>query len=155
MSGNRIAGVLSVAGTLAVVIVGGGVMYGCPQYSVYTQRTAGEAELAQAEYSKKVQVQDAEGKLAAASKLAEAEVARARGAAEANKIIGDSLKDNSAYLQYLWITDMTAGGKSPAIIYVPSQGGIPLLEAGRAPLTGPFHALVIVLTAYAIATAVI
>lgn len=31
-------------------------MYGCPQYSVYSQRMEGEAELAKAEFSKRVQV---------------------------------------------------------------------------------------------------
>jgi hypothetical protein len=109
-----------------------GGLYGCPQYGVYQQRMAGEAELAQAEYSKQVQVRDAEGRLAAAEKLAQVEVARAGGVAKANQIIGDSLKGNDAYLRYLWITDVT-GAKAPTVIYVPTEANIPILEAARTP----------------------
>lgn len=106
-----------------------GCMRWYPEYNVYQQRMAGEAELAQAQYSKQVQVADAEGKLAAAKKLAEVEVARAGGVAQANKIIGDSLKDNEAYLRYLWITDTSAA--KPSLIYVPTEANMPILEAGR------------------------
>ena len=118
--------------TVGVVLIGGGMMYGCPQYSVYTQRMAGEAELAQAEYSKQIQVRDAEGKLAAAAKLADVEVTRAQGVAKANQIIGDSLRNNEAYLRYLWITDLT-NNKAPTVIYVPTEANIPILEAGHTP----------------------
>jgi predicted aminopeptidase len=118
---------LSLAG---IALLCGG-LYGCPQYSVYQQRLEGEAELAKAEYSKKVQIQDAEGKLAAASKLADVEVKRAAGVAAANKIIGDSLKDNEAYLRYLWIIGLDANGKTPAVIYVPTEANLPILEAGK------------------------
>lgn len=68
---------------------------------------------------------------AAASKLADAEIARARGVAEANKIIGDSLKGNDAYLKYLWITDVAGTNNKPAVIYVPTEANMPILEAGR------------------------
>lgn len=103
-----------------------------PEYNVYQQRMAGEANLARAEYEKKVQVADAEGKKAAAQALADAEVIRATGVAKANQIIGNSLRDNEAYLKYLWITDVT-GNKAPSVIYVPTEANIPILEAGRAP----------------------
>lgn len=116
--------------SLFAIIAMCGALYGCPQYNVYSSRMSGEAELAQANYSKQVQVADAEGRLAAASKLAEVEVARAKGVAQANQIIGDSLKDNEAYLRYLWITDMT-NNKSPTVIYVPTEANLPILEAGR------------------------
>ena len=114
-----------------VVVVGSGMLYGCPQYNVYSQRLAGEAELARANYSKQVLVQEAEAKKAAAVALAEAEVTRAQGVAKANQIIGDSLRNNEAYLKYLWITDVT-GNKSPTVIYVPTEANIPILDAGRA-----------------------
>ena len=127
---------LGVVITLAVVMIGGGAMYGYPQYSVYWQRMEGEAELAKAEYSRQVQVRDAEGKLAAASKLAQVEIARAEGVAKANQIIGDSLKGNEAYLRYLWITDLT-NNKAPTVIYVPTEANIPILEAGRATAPSP------------------
>jgi regulator of protease activity HflC (stomatin/prohibitin superfamily) len=117
--------------SLFVVMIGGGAMYGCPQYNVYSSRMNGEAELAHAEFSKQVQVREAEGKLAAATKLADVEVARAKGVAQANQIIGDSLKGNEDYLRYLWINNLE--GKNPTVIYVPTEAGLPILEAGRRP----------------------
>lgn len=110
-----------------------GLLYGCPQYNVYSSRLAGEAELAQATFSKQVQVNEAQGRLDAASLLAQVEVERAKGVAQANKIIGDSLKDNDAYLRYLWITDVS-NTKQPSVIYVPTEANMPILEAGHRPL---------------------
>jgi regulator of protease activity HflC (stomatin/prohibitin superfamily) len=118
--------------SLFVVIVGCGMLYGCPQYSVYSSRMAGEAELAQAEYSRQVQVREAQGKLDASKLLAQVEINRADGVAKANTIIGDSLRNNEAYLKYLWITDV-AGTTKPSVIYVPTEANIPILEAGRFP----------------------
>lgn len=121
-----IIGFGGVAGVvLSVMLIVATGMVGCPQYSVYEQRLQGEAELARANYSRQVQVADAEGKLAAAHKLADVEVARAGGVAQANKIIGDSLKNNDDYLRYLWITDIAAG-QHPSVIYVPTEKAIPL-----------------------------
>lgn len=117
---------------LLVIVVMAGGLYGCPRYSVYQQRLTGEAELARASYNRQVAVQEAEAKKAAASDLADAEVIRAQGVAKANAIIGDSLRNNEAYLRYLWITDVT-GTKEPSVIYVPTEAGIPILEAGKRP----------------------
>ena len=90
----------------------------------------GEAELAKAEYSKKVMVQDAIARQESAKNLAQAEIERAKGVAEANRIIGDSLKGNESYLRYLWIHSM-ADGANPTVVYVPTEAGLPLLEATR------------------------
>lgn len=118
---------------LLVILVAAGGLYGCPRYSVYQQRLTGEAELARASYNRQVAVQEAEAKKAAATDLADAEVIRAQGVAKANAIIGDSLRNNEAYLRYLWITDVT-GTREPSVIYVPTEAGIPILEAGKRPL---------------------
>jgi hypothetical protein len=56
-------------------------------------------------------------------------VLKAEGVAKANKIIGDSLKGNESYLRYLWIEKMTETGKE--VIYVPTEAGLPILEAGK------------------------
>lgn len=117
---------------LLVILVAAGGLYGCPRYSVYQQRLTGEAELARASYNRQVAVQEAEAKKAAATDLADAEVIRAQGVAKANAIIGDSLRNNEAYLRYLWITDVT-GTREPSVIYVPTEAGIPILEAGKRP----------------------
>lgn len=103
-----------------------------PPMKIYMEETEGKAELAKAEYSKKVQIADAEGKKTAATLLAGAEVERAKGVAEANKIIGDSLKDNEAYLRYLYIHNLeTAEKNGSQIIYIPTEAGLPILEAGK------------------------
>jgi regulator of protease activity HflC (stomatin/prohibitin superfamily) len=103
--------------------------WGCPQYNVYSQKMQGEALLRKAESERQVQIEDAKGKEQAAKMLASAEVERAKGVAESNRIIGDSLKNNPEYLTYLWIKEINADGNS--VIYVPTEAGIPILEAGR------------------------
>ena len=110
-----------------LLIVG---MYGCPQYDVYTSRMEGEAKLAHAQSEREVQVKDAQGKLEASSLLAKAEVERAKGVSEANKIIGSSLKDNESYLRWLYIEGLKEN-QGAQIIYVPTEAGLPILEAGR------------------------
>lgn len=115
-------------GSLVVAITLG--MWGCPQYSVYSMRMDGESQLAHATYSKQVQVRDAEGKLEAAKYLAQTEVERAKGVAAANAIIGDSLKNNEAYLRWLYIEALKEKAGTE-VIYVPTEAGLPILEAGK------------------------
>lgn len=105
-------------------------MWGCPRYTVYDQRLQGEAELARAEKNRKIKIQEAQAAKESAKLLAEAEVERAKGVAEANKIIGDSLKGNQDYLRYLWIQGLQEGA-TPQVVYVPTEAGLPILEAGR------------------------
>lgn len=105
-------------------------MWGCPQYSVYHQRLNGEALLAHAQSAKEVAVAEAKAKMESAELLAQAEVLRAEGVAKANKIIGESLKDNEAYLRYLWIQNLE-NSKEHQVIYVPTECGLPILEASR------------------------
>jgi len=121
-----IAGALTL---LAALTVG---MVGCPAYGVYAARKEGEGILAHAQSSREVAVATAKAKYEAADYEAKADVRRAEGAAQANKIIGQSLKDNEAYLRYLWIQNLEhAEGNGAQIIYVPTEGNLPILEAGR------------------------
>ncbi len=62
-----------------------------------------------------------------AKKDAEIQVARAQGIAESNKIIAESITDN--YLRYQWIEGLQRNQMQ--VIYVPTEGGLPVLEAGR------------------------
>jgi len=105
-------------------------MYVIPRYNVWSQGLKGQSELARAEYERQVQVKDAEGRRDAAKMLSDAEIERARGVAEANKIIGESLKNNEAYLRYLWVNGLN-DRSSPTVVYVPTEAGMPVLEAGR------------------------
>ncbi len=107
-------------------------MIGCPQYNVYQQRLLGESELARAQQNRQIAVNEAQAKMDAAKLLAQAEVERAKGVAAANVIIAEGLKNNEAYLRYLWIQEV-AGKANNTVVYVPTEGNIPLLEAGKRP----------------------
>lgn len=107
----------------------GSCMWGCPKYNVYSSRMDGEAQLAHAQASKEVAVAEAKAKMESASMLAQAEVLRADGVAKANKIIGDSLKGNEAYLHYLWIHNLE--NTKDQIIYIPTEASMPIMEANR------------------------
>ena len=109
------------------VIVGG--MYGCPKYKVWQQGLAGEAKLRESQSSRKIRIEEAKAKLESAKFEALAEVERSKGVAEANKIIGDSLKGNDAYLRYLWIQGLQDG--SSETIYIPTEANLPIMEATR------------------------
>ncbi len=98
-----------------------------PLYNVWAQSLQGKAELQKAEYTRQVAVLEAQAKKDSAQQLAEAEIIRAGGVAKANQIIGDSLKDNREYLQYLYITGIEDGAKNGNVtIYVPTEGGMPV-----------------------------
>lgn len=100
-----------------------------PIYGVWEQEQVGKAELARAEFGKQVAVQEALAHRDSAKLLAEAEVERAKGVAQANEIIGNSLKDNEEYLRYLYINSISE--KDHQIIYIPTEAGLPILEATR------------------------
>jgi hypothetical protein len=114
---------------LVLFMLVGGCMAGYPQYKVYENRLAGEAELEGQKFRKQVAIQAAMAKKESAGMLADAEVLRAEGVAKANKIIGESLKGNEAYLRYLWISNLE--NSKGDVIYIPTEAGIPILEAGK------------------------
>jgi regulator of protease activity HflC (stomatin/prohibitin superfamily) len=116
--------------TIAFVLLVTGGMYGCPKYEVWQQGLKGEAELARAEQNRKIKIQEAEAEKASASLKADAEVERAKGVAEANRILADGLKGHEEYLRYLWI-EKVANNANREIIYVPTEASLPVLEAGK------------------------
>jgi predicted Holliday junction resolvase-like endonuclease len=120
-------------------------MVGMPKYRIYKQDLQGQANLRQQEWEKKIQIEEARGKNDAAALIAEArikqetanaqaEVIRAEGVKKANEIIQASLGGSEGYLRYLYIQQLadfkTAGGQ---VIYVPTEAGLPVLEAGKRP----------------------
>jgi hypothetical protein len=103
------------------------LMAGCPQYNRYQKEQAGKAELQKAESSKQVAIEEAKANLAAEQLNAEAEVARAKGAAKAIAIEGGRLTDE--YIKYLWVRQQKPSAGQ--VIYVPTEAGLPILEAGQ------------------------
>ena len=117
---------VALAGFFGVIF---GVGFTWSKYNLWSSAISGEAELRKAEWNRQIQVREASAKKDASTLLAQAEIERAKGVAEANRIIGDSLKGNEGYLRYLWIDSLAH--TQDKVIYVPTEAGLPVLEAGR------------------------
>lgn len=131
MSTERIV-LSSFVGLLVGGLFVGGLLWGVPQYNVWQQGLAGQAELRRAEQDRQIVVQEAQAKLDAAALLSKAEVERARGVAEANEIVAEGLGGPEGYLRYLYVQALAEhAGKLGQVIYVPTEAGLPILEAGR------------------------
>lgn len=114
---------------VCLVAVGflGGLFWFFPIYNVWSREMSGKAELAEAQWNRQIQVEEAQANLESEKLNAQSEVERAKGAAEAIKIEGGSLTDN--YIKYLWVRQLGSGEKQ--LIYVPTEAGLPILEASR------------------------
>lgn len=115
--------------TLGLALFFGLAMWGCPNYNVYQSELGGKAEFVRAEQNRRIKVEEAKAELESAKLKSLSEIERAKGVAEANKIIGDSLNGNESYLRYLWIQSLNSGDNST--IYVPTEANLPILEATR------------------------
>ena len=107
-----------------------GVFVGCPYYNVWQQEMSGKAEFAKAEQNRKIKIEEAKANLESEKLNAQAEIERAKGAAEAIKIENGAI--TPTYIQYLWVRQQNLSGDNSKIIYIPTENGLPLLEAGRA-----------------------
>lgn len=125
---TTVAGGIAIASFCLTVIIL--IMWLYPKYNVYRARKEGEAQLAHAVSAKEVAVAEAKAKWEAAPMLAAADTLRAQGIAASNRIIGQSLKDNPSYLQWLFIEQLK--DTKDQVIYIPSgQMGMPIMEANR------------------------
>ena len=120
---------IAIIGTICALIIMPLILWGSPKYEVWREGLRGQAELKRAEQTRQIAVEEAKAKKESAQALADAEIIRAEGVAKANKIIGDSLRDNEAYLRYLWIDSLNNNQQN--VIYVPTEAGLPILEAGK------------------------
>lgn len=117
--------------SVLVITLTGGLLIGWPHYKVWHKGKSGQAQLSEAEFSKKVQIEQAKADLESAKLWAEAEVERAKGVAESTNIISGELQKNEAYLQYLAVQAQMKMANSPnhTTIYIPSGiNGIPLIK---------------------------
>lgn len=119
-----IIGILLLIGT---VIFGGWVI--AKNVEVWSAEKTGQAELARAAQNRQIAVNEASAKAEASKLLAAAEIERARGVAEANRIIGDSLKENDGYLRYLWLQGLQTNQMQ--VVYVPTEANLPIMESTR------------------------
>ena len=104
------------------------LMFIVPRYRVWSEGKRGEAEYMRAEQNRRIKVEEAKANLEAEKLNAQAEIERAKGAAEAIKIENGSI--TPTYIQYLWVRQQNANTNN-RIIYIPTEAGLPILEAGK------------------------
>ena len=103
--------ILTLGGIACVAILILSIMFGYPVYKVWSAEKEGQAEFARAEQNRQIAVQEA------------------KGLAEANRIVADSLNGKSEYIHYLWIQAIE--NTQNEIIYIPTEAGIPVTESFR------------------------
>ena len=108
---------------LGIIFLAGLGLFLTPQYCVWQQGLSGKASLEKASQTRQIMVEQAR-----------AEVDSAKLRAEAIKIVGQAAKD---YPEYRLQEFLGAFGEAlnseriEQIIYVPTEAGIPVMEAGR------------------------
>lgn len=100
-----------------------------PWYNVWSQEMEGKAEFAKAEQNRKIKIEEARANLEAEKLNAQAEIERAKGAAEAIRIENGSI--TPTYIQYLWVRQQS-DLSNKTVIYVPTEANLPILESTRA-----------------------
>lgn len=126
---------LTVISVIVVAVIAAVVLIGLPTYNVYAKQMQGKAAYEEAVQNRRIRVLEAQAALDSATLTAQAEVARARGTNEANRIMAESLGGPDNYLRwsYIHMLEETAGQGDRQVIYIPTEAGLPILEAGRRP----------------------
>lgn len=117
-----------VGGMVAVVLLIVALAFVMPWYNVWSQEMEGKAEFAKAEQNRKIKIEEARANLEAEKLNAQAEIERAKGAAEAIRIENGSI--TPTYIQYLWVRQQS-DLSNKTVIYVPTETNLPLLESTR------------------------
>lgn len=112
----------------AIIVLSIGMAFIRPWYNVWSQEMEGKAEFAKAEQNRKIKIEEARANLEAEKLNAQAEIERAKGAAEAIKIENNSI--TPTYIQYLWVRQQ-ADLSDKTVIYVPTETNLPILESTR------------------------
>ena len=115
-----------IAGAIALFLAS---LFILPAINRYNKILNAQTELNAQQYLRQVAIATAEAKNESAKFEAEAEITRAGGVAQANKIIGESLTNNEAYLRYLFVNNLEHTQNQ--VIYIPTEAGLPVLEAGK------------------------
>jgi regulator of protease activity HflC (stomatin/prohibitin superfamily) len=123
----------TVGSIMVLAIVGALILIGLPTYNVYSKQMAGKAAYEQAVQDRRIRVLEAQAALDLARLTAQAEIERAKGTNEANRIMSESLGGPENYLRwsYIHMLEETAGKQGREVIYIPTEAGMPILEAGR------------------------
>ena len=118
-----VIGVISIIGVVGLVAGMFGVSYTYRTYSVWSMEMQGKANLAKATQDRQIQVEQAKAELEASKHIA-----------GAIKIVGKAAKEFPEYRNQMYIqafAEALVGGKIEQIVYIPTEAGIPILEAGK------------------------
>ncbi len=126
MRSNTNIGVIIILSIILGFGVIAGLMFGLPKYNVWQQEMAGKSEFAKAEQNRRIKIEEAKANLEAEKLNAQAEIERAKGAAEAIKIENNQL--TTTYIQYLWVRQQS-NNQIQKIVYIPTEASMPILEA--------------------------
>lgn len=110
--------ILSVSSLVLLLGISAAVAFGYPQYQVWEQSKAGEAALAKATQDRQIKVQEAEAEQEAASKQA-----------EANRILGESIRQYPESMEQKWVEAIEK--TSNQVIYLPTEASVPITESAR------------------------
>lgn len=124
---------VTIGSIIVIAVIGAIALVGMPTYNVYAKQMQGKAAYEEAVQNRRIRVLEAQAALDSAQLTAQAEVARARGTNEANRIMAESLGGPDNYLRWAYIDMLkeTAGKAGRETIYIPTEAAMPLLEAGR------------------------
>lgn len=105
-------------------------LVGYPKWRVWAQQKEGEADLQQAHKEQQIQVSKAQGRVDAATLNKEAAIIEAQAVSSQIETIGKQLTEHDLYLKWQWIK-MMEEKPNGSVIYVPTEAGLPILEAGN------------------------
>ncbi len=100
-----------------------------PTYNVWASAMKGKADLEQAHYEQEIAVAQAKSRLNAAEMNKKAAIVEAEAVSEQIRKIGENLSKHDLYLKWQWIKMMEE--RDGETIYVPTEAGLPILEATR------------------------
>lgn len=112
-----------VLGSISFVVLMAALLAGIPIYRVWVAELSGKASLKRAEQEKQIMIE-----------TAKAEVEAAKLRAEAIEAVGEAVQKYPEYRVQEFIAafgEALADGNINQIIYVPTEAGIPILEAGK------------------------
>ena len=113
---------------IAFALIVGGILSSFiiyPIYNVWSSEMSGKAQLRESEWNKQIAIEEARAEKESAKLKSEAEIIRAGGIAEANRIIAGSI--TTEYIKYKFIEGLNDGNTE--VIYVPTESNLPILEA--------------------------
>lgn len=108
-----------VGSVIAVVVLIIILLVGIPLYRVWSQEQRGRADLAEARFNRQVVIEEAQARLEAS-----------RLEAQSNRELINSLGgDPDRLIDFRLIDELRYGN----VIYIPTEAGLPILEANRLP----------------------